>query len=86
MAHLIPIGNSLGVRLPKLFIQQAGLAGVPLELRVTSEGLLIAPVRPVRADWADAAQKIARHHDDVLILGDGDTTCVDDEEWDWNAP
>lgn len=37
-------GNSLAVRIPKAFAQEAGLEdGAPVELRLVDEGLLVAP-------------------------------------------
>ena len=38
MAELIQIGNSKGVRIPKVLIEQAGLEGRVLELKVVREG------------------------------------------------
>ena len=51
MAELIQIGNSKGVRIPKVLIEQAGLEGRELELRLVQGGLLIRPVRQPRQGW-----------------------------------
>jgi antitoxin MazE len=44
MTHLIRIGNSQGIRIPKLLIEQANLQGRELELEVMNGGLFIAPI------------------------------------------
>ena len=54
MAELVQIGNSKGVRIPKALIEQAGLEGSELELRVVRGGLLIKPVRQPRQGWDEA--------------------------------
>lgn len=54
MAELVQIGNSKGVRIPKALIEQAGLEGSALELKVVRGGLLIRPVRQPRQGWDEA--------------------------------
>lgn len=56
MAELIQIGNSKGVRIPKALIEQAGLEGSELELKVVRGGLLIRPVKQPREGWAEAVE------------------------------
>ena len=51
MTHLIRIGNSIGIRIPKLLIEQAGLEGKDLRLQVVEDGLLILPKKPAREGW-----------------------------------
>ncbi len=52
--ELTRIGNSRGIRIPKPLIAQCGLGDV-VEIRVTPEGLVIAPNRAPRqfdgSDW-----------------------------------
>jgi antitoxin MazE len=54
MAELIRIGNSKGVRIPKALIEQAGLEGGELELKVVRGGLLIRPLKRPRQGWREA--------------------------------
>lgn len=54
MAHLVRIGNSRGIRIPKPLIEQAQLEGKHLKLQVVSEGILITPVKGVRDGWKEA--------------------------------
>jgi len=51
--ELTQIGNSRGIRIPKPLIAQCGLGDV-VELRVTPEGLVIAPHRAPRYGWREA--------------------------------
>ncbi len=51
--ELARIGNSRGIRIPKPLIAQCGLGDV-VELRVTAEGLVIAPHRSPRQGWHEA--------------------------------
>ncbi|KAF3982321.1 MAG: AbrB/MazE/SpoVT family DNA-binding domain-containing protein [Methylococcales symbiont of Hymedesmia sp. n. MRB-2018] len=52
MAHLVKIGNSQGIRIPKPLIEQAHLEGKELKFQVLNGGLFIAPVLRPREGWA----------------------------------
>ncbi len=52
MTHLVKIGNSQGIRIPKPFIEQAHLEGKELELQVVDGGLFITPILKPREGWA----------------------------------
>ena len=59
MAHLIPIGNSQGIRIPRAVIQQANLANKELQFKVTDDGLLIRPIEKTpRENWLQKTQEI----------------------------
>jgi antitoxin MazE len=77
---LTRIGNSRGIRIPKPLIAQCGL-GDFVEVRVTAEGLLIAPHRPPRHGWKQAFAA-SREADEDLLLGNA-TNAFDREEWKW---
>ena len=53
MAHLVRIGNSQGIRIPKPFIEQAHLEGKELKFEVLNDGLLITPINEPRKGWAE---------------------------------
>jgi antitoxin MazE len=81
--RLVRIGNSQGIRIPKLLIDQAGLSG-EVEISVQDGSLVIKPARKPHAGWAEAFQKMARHGDDVLLDGPPSTTSTwDENEWEW---
>jgi antitoxin MazE len=54
MAHLVKIGNSQGIRIPKPLIEQAHLEGKELKFQILNGGLFIAPVLKPRDGWAKA--------------------------------
>lgn len=82
MTHLIQIGNSQGIRIPKTIIQQARLMDAELMLTVVPEGLLITPVRRQqypRAGWATA---FANAKPEKIIL-DNINNSLDEQDWEW---
>jgi len=80
-ARLVRIGNSRGIRLPKLVIEEAGLTE-EVELRVRPGAVLIASVTGPRAGWADAARRMRGHGEDRLLAPPA-ATRFDLEEWEW---
>jgi antitoxin MazE len=66
--ELTRIGNSRGIRIPKPLISQCGLGDV-VELRVTPQGLVIAPHHAPRHDWKEAFSKSTPGKSEML-LGD----------------
>ncbi len=82
MSHIIQIGNSHGVRIPKTLIEQAGLLDAELTLTVVPEGLLITPhVRP-RHGWAEAF-KAAGAQERADLDMQNIKNKFDDEDWEW---
>ena len=79
--HLVRIGNSRGVRLPKPLIAQAGLTE-EVELRVQGGAIVIARVSTPRSGWADAARRMRERNDDRL-RDPLTPTRFDEEEWEW---
>ena len=64
--RLVRIGNSRGVRLPKPLIEEAGL-GEEVELRVRQGAIVIAQAASPRSGWAEAARRLRRRGEDVLL-------------------
>jgi antitoxin MazE len=79
--HLIRVGNSRGVRLPKLLIEEAGLTDA-VELRVRDGAIVIARVAHARSGWAEAAQRMRERGEDGL-LDPYTPTRFDEGEWKW---
>ncbi len=79
-ARIVRIGNSQGVRLPKLLIEQAGLSD-EVELRAEAGQIVIAAPRTARAGWAEAAREAHAVGDDRLL--DTAAARFDEEEWEW---
>lgn len=83
MTHLIPIGNSLGIRIPKAIIAQTGMTQeTPLSFKVVNEGLLIAPARKRREGWETAFKDAAKGKKTKLLIGDAPNQ-FDSEDWVW---
>jgi len=56
MTHLVKIGNSQGIRIPKPLVEQADLEGKELKLQLVKGGLLISPQNSVRSGWKEAIE------------------------------
>jgi len=84
-AHIIQIGNSRGIRLPKSLLQECDLdndANTEVEVIVKNKHLVISKVQTPRAGWDTAFKKMAAAGDDQLI-DTGDQNKWDAEEWEW---
>jgi len=84
MAHLVRIGNSQGVRIPKPLIEQAELEGKELKFEVLNGGLFIAPVQEARKGWANSINTILVFHGEELKDSewlDAELTNEDELEW-----
>lgn len=79
LVSVIPIGNSRGIRFPKLVLDKF-LVRDKMDMKVTEEGILLTPVKDSpRADWAKAFCAMHENREDVLeeIPESGDF------EWEW---
>jgi antitoxin MazE len=59
-AQIIQIGNSQGVRIPKVMLEEARLAG-EVELEIRKEGLLLRRAQTPRSDWNERFKGAAEH-------------------------
>lgn len=80
-AHIVRIGNSRGIRLPKTLLQEAQLED-EVELQAEPGRILISKLSHPRAGWADAARRMRKQNEDRLI-DQPSTTRFDTEEWKW---
>lgn len=81
--HIVRIGNSRGVRIPKLLLDQAGLQD-EVDIDVKDGLLVIRAAKAPRADWAAAFQEMAATGDDQLLDGDlASHSTWDEKEWEW---
>jgi antitoxin MazE len=79
--RIVRIGNSRGIRVPKLLLDQANLPE-EVELRAEPGRLVVTgAVRP-RAGWAVKARSMRKRDDDVL-LDPVTATRFDEAEWRW---
>ena len=82
-ARIVKIGNSQGIRIPKLLLDQADL-GEEVELELQGEQIVIRSAHRARRDWSDQFKAMAARGDDKLLDGDVMvSTAWDEEEWEW---
>ncbi len=83
MPELVRIGNSKGIRIPKIIIEQAQLEEKELEFKIVDEGLLICPVnKKPRMGWEEIFIKNSHRN-----LPSNETEWLnaplDEEDWEW---
>lgn len=84
MAHLIRIGNSQGIRIPKPLIEQAHLEGKELKLQLVEGGLLITPQTRTREGWEDTIKLgVATHDQEAMEQEWLDLPLAADDELEW---
>ncbi|MBP5976041.1 AbrB/MazE/SpoVT family DNA-binding domain-containing protein [Brasilonema sp. CT11] len=80
--HLVRIGNSKGVRLPKALLAISGIEGA-VEIVASEGSIMIRRASEVRRGWEAQFQEMSALGDDMLLLGDEPLTQWDKEEWEW---
>ena len=81
-AHIVRIGNSQGVRIPKALLEETGLTG-EVDMTIRDGSLVISPAGRARAGWAEAFSDMARRGDDALLDAESLPTAFDEESWEW---
>jgi len=81
ITKVIKIGNSQGIRIPKLLIEQCGLQS-EVELVVQDGCLTIRPTIHPRKGWEEACIEMVENGDDKLV-DEHSATAWDDTEWVW---
>jgi antitoxin MazE len=80
-AHIVRIGNSRGIRLPKTLLQEAQLED-EVDLQAEPGRILISKTAKPRAGWAEAARRMRARGEDRL-LDPPTLTRFDKEGWKW---
>jgi len=82
-ATIVRIGNSQGIRIPKVVLEQTRLHG-EVDLEVKDEKIIISPIRKPRQDWDRQFKLMAERGDDKLLDSEVvSLTSFDEEEWEW---
>ena len=82
-AHIIKIGNSRGIRIPKPLLEQVNL-GKEVELEAQEGQLVIRPAHGLRRGWDELFAKMAQSGDDRLLDAEAiELTVWDRDEWEW---
>ena len=79
--QVVRIGNSRGVRIPKVLIDQLGL-GTDVEISVEDDHLVIRAASRARRGWDEQFRAMAEHGDDQF-LDEPASTDWDTSEWTW---
>ena len=80
-SRIVQIGNSQGVRLPKVLLEQAQLAD-EVEIDAEPGRIVIRRRNRPRAGWAAAARKMRERGEDRL-LDPATSTRFDEKDWKW---
>ena len=84
MTHLVKIGNSQGIRIPKPLVEQAQLEGKELKLQLVKNGLLISPEKQTRAGWEEEIeQTISAQGQEVIDAEWLDLPLASDDDLEW---
>jgi antitoxin MazE len=84
MTRVINIGNSRGIRIPKVLLDQIGLRDAA-ELTVERDQLIIRPVHRPRGGWDEQFKLMAERGDDRLLDAEAPSLSRwDVEEWEWS--
>lgn len=79
-ASIIKIGNSQGLRIPKLILKQCGFNS-EVEIEVHDKKLIVKSAGHPRENWEKAFKAMAQHGDDKIIQFAQNKW--DEEEWEW---
>jgi antitoxin MazE len=79
--RIVRIGNSRGIRVPKILLDQAQLPD-EVELHAEPGRLVVQGARRPRTGWAEAARAMAEARLDTLLDAPSPTR-FDRKEWQW---
>jgi len=81
--HIVKIGNSQGIRIPKVLLEDLGLTG-EVELSVRDNYLVVRSSERPRAGWEEQFKLMAQRGDDKLLDNDAASlTKWDADQWQW---
>lgn len=79
-SQIIQIGNSQGIRLPKVLLEQTGISG-DVELEVSEGGILIRNAATPRSGWDEAFRTMAEN--DAEDTAENLPNEFEKKEWQW---
>ncbi|HVG31868.1 MAG TPA: AbrB/MazE/SpoVT family DNA-binding domain-containing protein [Pyrinomonadaceae bacterium] len=81
--RIVKIGNSQGIRIPKLLLERSNLSE-EVELEAEDNRIIIRSTKQPRQDWESAFRAMAERGDDALLDKNLPTqTQWDEDEWQW---
>ena len=82
-ASIVRIGNSQGIRIPKVLLEQTQLSG-EVEVEARDREIIIRSASRPRQGWEERFRAMAAQGDDKLLDVDlTGQTSWDQEEWEW---
>ena len=81
-SRIIKIGNSHGVRIPKMLLEQLNFTS-DVELEVQEAQLIVRATTAARANWAAQFEHMATENDDALLDPNMLLTDWEEHEWEW---
>jgi antitoxin MazE len=81
-ANIIQIGNSQGIRIPKVLLQESGIKG-EVELEIHQDGILLRNISKPRAEWDRVFQSLRETDDDVALAEAVTSGEFETREWQW---
>ncbi|PSB51936.1 AbrB/MazE/SpoVT family DNA-binding domain-containing protein [Chamaesiphon polymorphus] len=80
--RIIKVGNSQGIRIPKLLLEQSGISE-NVEIEVRDNQIVITAASRARTGWAEAFSQMSSNEDEDILLDNAIATTWDEEEWEW---
>ena len=81
-ANIIRIGNSQGIRIPKVLLEQSHL-GTEVELEVEDEKIVIRSASRPRQGWGEKFRLMSESDDRMIDEDLSAQTEWDKDEWEW---
>ena len=80
-AHVIPVGNSKGVRIPSALLKLCHIQS-EVDIHMKGRNLVISPVtsKP-RTGWEESFKQMHARSEDQLLIADG--LGLDMAHWEW---
>ncbi len=79
---IVKIGNSQGIRIPKLLLDQTNF-GKEVELELQDNRIVIRASYPSRHGWEEQFKKMAEQGDDRLLDEPVPQSSWHEEDWEW---
>ena len=79
---IVRIGNSQGIRIPKLLLDQTDL-GNEVELELQENRIVIRSSKSSRHGWEEQFKMMAKQGDDRLLDEVVQFSSWDEEDWEW---
>ena len=81
--RVVKIGNSQGVRIPKLLLERSNLPE-EVEIEAQDDRIIIRSAKQPRQGWEEAFRAMAERGDDRLLDENLTTqSSWDEDEWQW---